>query len=401
MMESVLAPAILCLGPEGLETARRIRAGCPDAAIRGLAGPVDDAEIRHDSIEAALRDLYRRDVPIIALCAAGTVIRALGPLLGEGQAEPPVLAVAEDGSAVVPLLGLRRGAVALSRVVGASLGTVPAFTSSDEDEGVCRPVSPVRRQGRLAVIGLGPGGSGLMAPEVREELRRARHIIGYETYVRMAGPFRPDQIIHSSDNRVEMDRARHAFALAAAGEDVVVVSSGDPGIFAMATAVLEALHLSDEPSWHSDVELVILPGISAAQAAAARAGAPLGHDFCTISLSDNLKPWPVILSRLDHAATADLVLALYNPISIARPWQLGEAIDLLRRHRDPATPVVLGRDVGRPGERTIVVTLGDLRPDMVDMRTVVIVGSSTTRSFPRSGGGTWVYTPRWYGVSPD
>ncbi|WP_074766019.1 precorrin-3B C(17)-methyltransferase [Magnetospirillum fulvum] len=400
MMESVLAPAILCLGPDGLETARRIRAGCPDAAIRGLAGPVEDAEIRHDSIESALRDLYRRDVPIIALCAAATVIRALGPLLGDGLEEPPVLAVAEDGSAVVPLLGLRRGAVALSRIVGAALGTVPAFTSPDEEEVKCRPAEP-RRRGRLAVIGLGPGASGLMAPDVREELRRARHIIGYETYVRMAGPFRPDQIIHASDNRVEMDRARHAFVLAAGGEDVVVVSSGDPGIFAMASAVLEALHLSDEPSWHSDVDLVILPGISAAQAAAAKAGAPLGHDFCTISLSDNLKPWPVILDRLDHAATADLVLALYNPISVARPWQLGEALDLLRRYRAAATPVVLGRDVGRPGERITVVTLGSLSPDMVDMRTVVIVGSSTTRSFPRAGGGAWVYTPRWYGQSPE
>jgi len=392
------APAILCLGPDGLETARRIRSGCPEAVISGLAGPVEGAEILHDSIEAALRDLYRRDVPVIALCAAATVFRALAPLLVPGQPEAPVLAVAEDGGAVVPLLGLRRGANQLARIVGATLGVTPAITLPDCDPGAQRPAGGGRR-GRLAVVGLGPGCGGLMAPEAREELRRAHHIIGYETYVRLAGPFRSDQIIHASDNRVEMERARHAFTLAATGDSVVVVSSGDPGIFAMATAVLEALHQAEEPAWHRDVDLVVIPGISAAQVAAARSGAPLGHDFCILSLSDNLKPWPVILDRLGHAAAADLVIALYNPISRARPWQLGEAIELLRQHRAPETPVVLGRDVGRPDERVRVVRLDALTPDLVDMRTVVIIGSSTTQAFPRADGGTWVYTPRWYGDS--
>ena len=234
-----------------------------------------------------------------------------------------------------------------------------------------------------------------MAPAVKEELRRAGHVIGYEAYVRMAGPFRSDQVIHASDNRVEMDRARHAFQLAATGEHVVVVSSGDPGIFAMATAIMEALHLSIDPLWHG-VDLAVLPGISVAQAAASRVGAPLGHDFSILSLSDNLKPWPVILNRLDHAVQADLVLALYNPISKARLRQLGEALALLRRHRAPETVVVLGRDVGRPAEAMTTTTLGELRPDQVDMRTVVIVGSSETRAFPRAQGGHWVYTPRWY-----
>jgi len=395
-IDPLLAPAILCLGPDGLETARRIRSGCPEAVISGLAGPVEGAEILHDSLESALRDLYRRDQPVIALCAAATVIRALAPLLKPDQPEPPVLAVAEDGGAVVPLLGLRRGANRLARIVGAALGVTPAFTLPDCDPGTRCPTG-TKRRGRLAVVGLGPGCGGLMAPEAREELRRARHIIGYETYVRLAGPFRSDQIIHASDNRVEMERARHAFTLAAAGESVVVVSSGDPGIFAMATAVLEALHHSEEASWHRDVELAIIPGISAAQAAAARAGAPLGHDFCVLSLSDNLKPWPVILDRLAAAARADLVIALYNPISRARPWQLGEALDLLRQQRAPETPVVLGRDVGRPDERVWVVRLDALTPEQVDMRTVVIVGSSTTQAFPRAEGGAWVYTPRWYG----
>jgi cobalt-precorrin 5A hydrolase/precorrin-3B C17-methyltransferase len=178
-----------------------------------------------------------------------------------------------------------------------------------------------------------------------------------------------------------------------------VVSSGDPGVFAMAAAVMEALDGAEDPAWQA-VELSVIPGISAAQAAAARAGAPLGHDFCVLSLSDNLKPWEVIERRLDLAATADLALALYNPISKARPWQLGRAIEILRAHRAPETPVVLGRDIGRPGETTTALTLATLKPEAVDMRTVILVGSSTTRTLPRSDGTSWVYTPRWYGTKP-
>jgi cobalt-precorrin 5A hydrolase/precorrin-3B C17-methyltransferase len=175
-----------------------------------------------------------------------------------------------------------------------------------------------------------------------------------------------------------------------------MVSSGDPGVFAMAAAVVEALHESSDVAWHG-VELVIQPGISAAMAAASRIGAPLGHDFCIISLSDNLKPWDVIEKRLALAAQADLAMAFYNPISKARPHQLGRALEILRQYRDAETPVVLGRDIGRPAETTRVVSLGQLRPDDVDMRTVVIVGSSHTARFPRAEGGEWVYTPRWYG----
>lgn len=285
-------------------------------------------------------------------------------------------------------------------------------------------------RGRLSVVGLGPGSDGLLAPDAAAAFRDADDLIGYFPYVdmavRLAGPLKAT--LHASDNRVEMDRARHAFELAASGRKVVVVSSGDPGIFAMATAVIEALHAecaaadnaadqagsesgSESASaatgqatgeraaaWRA-VELVIVPGISAAQAAAARVGAPLGHDFCVLSLSDNLKPWEVIERRLELAASADLVLALYNPISKARPWQLGRAFDLLRRHLPATTPVVLGRDVGRPAERLIVTTLGEVSPEQVDMRTVVIVGSSQTRAFPRGDGSLWVYTPRWYAAA--
>jgi cobalt-precorrin 5A hydrolase/precorrin-3B C17-methyltransferase len=167
----------------------------------------------------------------------------------------------------------------------------------------------------------------------------------------------------------------------------------------MAAAVMEALEAAAEPAWHG-VDIAVVPGISAAQAAAARAGAPLGHDFCVLSLSDNLKPWSVIETRLELAAQADLVLAFYNPVSRARPWQLGRALEILRAHRGAATPVVLGRNVGRAGEAIELLSLGELGPDRVDMRTVVIVGSSTTRTFPKASGGRWVYTPRWYPSAP-
>jgi len=176
---------------------------------------------------------------------------------------------------------------------------------------------------------------------------------------------------------------------------VVVISSGDPGVFAMASAVLEALHASSDPRWHA-VELQVLPGVSAALATAAKAGAPLGHDFCMLSLSDNLKPWTLIEKRLEHAAAADLVMAFYNPISKARPWQLGRALEIIRQQRAPETLVVLGRDIGRPAEALTVTSLGELAPEQVDMRTLVIIGSSQTCRFAKPGGGEWVYTPRSY-----
>lgn len=558
------APAIVILGPGGLATARRIRQRYPDALIHGLAGRVEGVDRQYVEFGATLRQLYQAGSPIIALCAAGIVIRTLAPLLLEKGAEPPVLAVAEDGSAVVPLLGGLGGVNVLARELGVTLQIAAAITTSGElrfgtcllnpPSGYClgdleqgkrfvsdllageavriegaapwldqaqlpqddqarlairvdcaagvpaadelriyprnvvvavgagavpaiedvlreagvavqslacllaadgdmacpqlreaaallgvplrfmaggtdpgqwlrealdqsasirtvghcvvavteRPIDPQRMgrpRGRLAVIGLGPGAADLMVPAVRAELDRATDVLGYETYVRMAGPLRPDQVQHCTDNREEMQRARHAFQLAAQGRSVVVVSSGDPGVFAMAAAVLEALHESSDPAWHN-VDLQILPGVSASLATAAQAGAPLGHDFCVMSLSDNLKPWTIIEKRLDLAAEADLALAFYNPISRSRPWQLGRALEIVAQHRTPDTPVVLGRDIGRPGQTLRVTTLGQLTPDQVDMRTLVIIGSSTTCVFPRPNGGVWAYTPRWYGEKP-
>ncbi|WP_333990588.1 precorrin-3B C(17)-methyltransferase [Burkholderia orbicola] len=564
-------PAIVILGAGALDTARRIQARYPGARVHGLASRVD-ADVPFDELGAHLRELYARGLPIVALCAAGIVIRCLAPALADKGIEPPVLAVAEDGSAVVPLLGGLTGVNVIAREIAECVGVAPAITTSGElrfgacvlnppegyaladlaqgkrfvsdllagastrvdgaapwlddvalprdtaaahairvtpdawrgarDELVIHPRSVVvgvaadavhagealaarieamldaqglarlalaaivapasaigdaaleaaastldvplrfvdgdrdapadastllgralrvthtlreesnglacavasqpvdratlgRARGRLTVLGLGPGGAAWLTPAARAALADATDILGYTTYVNMAGPFRADQRVHGTDNREEMQRARHAFELAAEGRRVAVVSSGDPGVFAMAAAVLEALDEARDPQWAA-VDLRVEPGISASLATAAQAGAPLGHDFCAISLSDNLKPWDVIETRLQHAAQADLVMAFYNPISRARPWQLDRALDIVRAHRAADTVVVLGRDIGRPGATLSTTTLGALRGDQVDMRTMVIVGSSTTRRFAIGNAREWVYTPRWY-----
>jgi cobalt-precorrin 5A hydrolase/precorrin-3B C17-methyltransferase len=549
--------AIVVLGAGALDTARRIQSRYPEARIHGLANRVQ-TDVTFNELGPHLRELYAGNTPVIALCAAGIVIRCLAPLLASKTFEPPVLAVAEDGSAVVPLLGGLGGVNTMAREIAAALQVMPAITTSGElrfgtcllnppegytladieqgkrfvsdllsgaatrvegdapwldyadlpraddatlairithqiggtrdelmihprcvlafmtegvlatersiaerirhalsehriapmslaavlaplsmmtsaplidaanalgvplrfgtlpdgidtlespDTGVVIAVAPRpvdvdktgQSRGTLTVIGLGPGSPDLMVPAAKHALSQADDVLGYETYVRMAGPFKPHQTLHCTDNREEMQRARHAFELASAGRKVVVVSSGDPGVFAMAAAVLEALDQArDNVAWAA-VELLILPGVSAALATAARAGAPLGHDFCMLSLSDNLKPWTVIETRLQHAAQADLVMAFYNPVSRARPWQLDRALSIVREHRAGTTTVVLGRNIGRPGETLTTTTLENLRSDQVDMRTMVIVGSSTTRTFPRGDGtGDWAYTPRWY-----
>jgi len=256
------------------------------------------------------------------------------------------------------------------------------------------PAPSDRSRGRVSVVGLGPAGPDWLTPEAQAELAAADELVGYSTYVARV-PARRGQRRHASDNRVETERARHALELAAAGARVAVVSSGDPGIFAMAAAVLEVVDAdAGADAAFADVELRVVPGLSAMQAAAARVGAPLGHDFCVISLSDQLKPWEVIERRLDAAGAADLVLALYNPASRTRRAQLARAIEVLRRHRDEATPVVVARAVGAPEESVTVTTLGGLDLDSVDMRTLLIVGSTTTRELP--GPKPLVYTPRRY-----
>jgi precorrin-2 C20-methyltransferase/precorrin-3B C17-methyltransferase len=250
------------------------------------------------------------------------------------------------------------------------------------------------RRGRVTVVGLGPAGAQWLTPEAQDALAVADDLVGYEPYVARV-PQRDGQRRHCSDNRVEAQRARHALELAAGGASVAVVSSGDPGIFAMAAAVLEALDDGD-PSL-AGVDVRVVPGLSAMQAAAARVGAPLGHDFCVLSLSDQLKPWEVVARRLDAAGAADLVLALYNPASRTRREQLTDAFQILRRHRAPSTPVVVARAVGAADETVTVTTLAGIDLGAVDMRTLLIVGSSATRTIASGDGSPpRVYTPRRY-----
>ena len=245
--------------------------------------------------------------------------------------------------------------------------------------------------GRLAVVGLGPGDVRWLTPQADAALAAADALFGYGPYLDRA-PVRDGQRRHPSDNRQEAPRARAALETAAAGTNVALVSGGDPGVFAMAATVCEQIE-SGPAAWRGlDVEIV--PGVTAMLAVAARVGAPLGHDFCALSLSDNLKPWPVIERRLDAAAQAGFVIALYNPISQARPWQLTAALERLRRYLPATTPTVFGRAVGRADETVAVTTLQAADPAGADMATLVIVGSAETRLVPRPGQAPLVYTPR-------
>ena len=250
--------------------------------------------------------------------------------------------------------------------------------------------------GKLVIVGLGPGSPDQVTPEASAAVAAATHFFGYGPYLDRLN-LRPDQTRIASDNREELSRAKAALRAAAGGAHVCVVSGGDPGVFAMAAAVCEAIE-EDPASWR-DIDLQVVPGVTAMLAVAARAGAPLGHDFCAISLSDNLKPWPVIERRLRAVAGAGLVIALYNPISRARPWQLGSAFAILREVLPWTTPVIFGRAAGRPDEALFITTLADADAARADMATCVIIGSAETRIIERSGRPPLVYSPRSSGVT--
>jgi len=271
---------------------------------------------------------------------------------------------------------------------------VPYFSLILVPDATRTPREQAAVPGWISVVGLGPGAAEWLTPEAQQALAEATHLVGYHTYLDRV-PVRSGQLRFGSDNKVEADRARHALALAEAGHRVCVVSSGDPGIFAMASAVLECV--DQGPSSWQGLDIRILPGLSAMQAAASRVGAPLGHDFCVISLSDRLKPWEVVVKRLEAAASADFAIALYNPISSERLWQLGEARSIVAKHRGPETPVVLARSVGRPDERLIITDLERFDATQADMQSIVLIGSSTTRTVEMQKGRKLIYTPRSYG----
>jgi cobalt-precorrin 5A hydrolase / precorrin-3B C17-methyltransferase len=572
-------PALVVLSQSSVAVARHVMTVLPEAQLYGLENRTTGVDVSFEQFGLVLRELFKSGRPIIGFCATGILIRTLAPLLSDKRQEPPVLAIAEDGTVVVPLLGGLQGVNTLARQIADHLGVQAAITTtgdlrfgvvledpppgyrlanpehakgfmsdllagatvrlegaapwlrqshlpfqpdatrviqvteyalpfhanclvyhpatlavgltdlqgSDPEEvadlitallvehrlstmslaaifvssvdtsalqartvaqrlqvplrflnpaapptlsapaialaaagtesrlvahhqggglacAITRAAFPLHpgqighAQGQLSVIGTGPGTPDWMSPEVRLLVEGATDLVGYARYLDLLGPLAHNKQRHESDNRKELDRAREALDLAALGRSVVVVSSGDPGIFAMAAAVFEVLEQDAHPAWQT-VQIRVCPGISAMQAAAARLGAPLGHDFCVMSLSDILKPWSVIETRLRAAAQGDFVLAIYNPVSKQRKWQLERAKEILiAEGRSPETLVILARNIGRPGEATQVLALKDLSPTLVDMRTLVMVGSSKTRSIPRADGGVWVYTPRFYEV---
>ncbi|MBD2679435.1 MULTISPECIES: precorrin-3B C(17)-methyltransferase [Nostoc] len=570
-----VAPAIIVLGQNSVAVARKIISVLPGSTLYGLEGRTSGVDVSFTNFGETLRELFGQGTPVIGICAAGILIRTLAPILCDKRQEPPVLAVAEDGSAVVPLLGGLGGVNDLARRIAQALDVKPAITTTGDlrlgtallspppgyhlanpddakkfisdllagaqvklegtapwlsdsklpinangdltiqvterlvtpalnclvyhpatiaiaidatvnytDQtlalihqlladaaltpasiaGIFAPITtaadpaihavakalkvPVRfftsnqlenllsqgyspaeavviaatgaspisssahiaiaiaqqpidpntigqARGRLAIIGTGPGGQEWMSGEVKEILKSATDLVGYKTYLDLIGSLGDGKQRHESDNRQEESRAKMALDLAASGRYVAVVSSGDPGIYAMATAVFEVCDRYAKPEWES-IDIHVAPGISAMQAAAAAIGAPLGHDFCAISLSDILKPWSAIAQRIAAAAEADFVIAFYNPVSKDRTWQLAEARNILLQHRTPDTPVVLGRNLGRPGQTVKVITLEELAPATADMRTVILVGSTKTRIIKRRDGNVWVYTPRRY-----
>jgi precorrin-3B C17-methyltransferase len=245
--------------------------------------------------------------------------------------------------------------------------------------------------GRLDVVGIGPGDAALITPAARAVLEAADALYGYGPYLARVAQ-RAGQARHASDNREEMTRAAEALDAACAGQRVAMVTGGDPGVFAMAAAVCEAIESGPAP-WR-EVEVAVHPGITAMLALAARAGAPLGHDFCAISLSDNLKPWPVVEQRLAAAAEAGFAIALYNPISRARPWQLGAAFEVLLRTLPPEVPVVFGHAVARPSEALVVVPLREAAAQPASMASCILIGTRETRVVARPGRTALVYTPR-------
>ena len=594
-------PAILTLGPRSAVLAERLRAALPGSTVHAPTCAGCPADVRFVKAADHLRALFSEGRPILGVCAAGILIRALAPLLGDKRREPAVVAVAEDGSAVVPLLGGHRGANALAREVAHALGIAPAITTAGDarfalalddpppgwrlaeperakafmarllegeparltveagdaawlgesslplsdaarlellvthrtaapapDRLVYHPpvlalgvgaehgaspealydlahailaeagLSPLavacvvsldlkaaepavhalaarlgvparffpaerlleetdrltarseivfretgcwgvaegaalaaagpegrllvpkrkgervtlavaraghdldatrigRPQGRLAIVGLGPGGLPWRTVEAERLLQEAEELVGYGLYLDLVGSVGRDKPHHAFPLGAETERCRFALQRAAEGRIVALICSGDPGIYALATLVFELLERAADPAW-ARVAVTVSPGVSALQAAAARAGAPLGHDFCAISLSDLLTPAAAIERRLKAAAEGDFVVALYNPVSARRRDLLARARDLLLEHRPPTTPVILARNLGRTGESLRLVTLDSLTVDQCDMLTTVLVGSRTSRRVPRLHGPDWVFTPRGYEV---
>jgi cobalt-precorrin 5A hydrolase/precorrin-3B C17-methyltransferase len=359
-------------------------AGLAAAAIACIASI--DVKADETAILEAARDL---GVPVRFFSAA------------ELEAEAPRLQTpSETVFREVGCHGVAEGAALAGAGAGGSLILAKrksrrATCAIAEAANVVEPERIGRARGRLAIVGIGPGAPDWLTPEAKRLLQGSDSAVGYSLYLDLIAPLIAGAERFDSDLGSEEERVRRALTIAGSGRSVALISSGDAGIYAMATLAFECLEAGGLPDGAARAEIVVAPGISAMQAAAARAGAPLGHDFCAISLSDLLTPWEAIEARIRAAAEADFVVAFYNPVSRRRRSQLATAKAILLRHRPPDTPVVLGRNLGRDGESVITVALADLEVSMVDMLTLVIVGASSTRQVG-AGGRTWTFTPRGY-----
>ena len=365
--------AVARVAPEAIAMVASIDVKADEAAIHAVAA--------HFGVPARFFSAGRLEAETPRLVNPSDVVFA--EVGCHGVAEGAALAAAgPDGSLIQAKRKSKRATAAIGRAAR-------VFTKE-------RTMETGRPRGRLFVVGIGPGQEGWRSPEVTGMIGEATDVVGYSLYLDLIAPISQGKTRHDFDLGKEEDRVRHAMELAGTGKDVALVCSGDAGIYAMATLVFELIEKGGLTDEAKRIGIAVSPGISALQAAAARAGAPLGHDFCTISLSDLLTPWEAIQMRVKAAAEGDFVIAFYNPVSKRRRTQLAHARDVLLQHRPADTPVILATNLGRPEEKVRVVALSGLEVDDVDMLTVVIVGSSETRTVATGDGKTWVYTPRGY-----
>jgi cobalt-precorrin 5A hydrolase/precorrin-3B C17-methyltransferase len=377
------------------------RGADPTEAIALARAALDEASLAPASVACVASIDLKADEPAVLEAA-----RELGVLprffaAAELEAETPRLR--NPSATVFREVGCHGVAEAAALAAAGPAGTLVVEKKKGarvtcaiaEAPAIIDPKTVGRARGRLAVVGIGPGAPEWLTPEARRLLEESGAVVGYSLYLDLIAPLIAHAARFDSALGSEEERVQQALELAAQGRSVALVSSGDAGIYAMAALVFECLDAGALPDGAYRAEIVVSPGISAMQAAAARAGAPLGHDFCAISLSDLLTPWETIEGRIRAAAEADFVIAFYNPASQRRRSQLAAAKAILLKHRPPETPVVLARNLGRGGESVVTVPLADLDAAKIDMLTLVIVGSSKTRRVA-AGGNTWTYTPRGY-----
>ena len=397
------SPRTLVYHPRRLALGVGCERGVSPEEIEELASScLDGAGLAPESVAAVFSIDLKADEPGVHALAEslGVPVRFFAAAVLEAEAgrlrNPSELVFREVGCH-----GVAEGAALVAAGPGGEL-VVEKTKSARATCAIARAPEPLDAtslgiaRGELWVAGVGPGDAGTLTPDARAAIEGANHVIGYRRYLDLVAALLQGQSLHPYELGEERARVEKAIGLAAEGERVALVCSGDPGVYAMASLVMEVLDSSPDPAF-GRIALRVLPGVSAVQAAAARAGAPIGHDFCAVSLSDLLTPRETIEARLASAVSADFVIALYNPVSRARRETFDRALEILRAHRAPETPVVVAHNLGREGERVALVPLGRLDPARIDMTTTLIVGSSATRTF-RHGTSTRAYTPRGYGA---